>query len=524
MKIKNAIFILSVIVFLISVGSYAGPVITLKNLSEPGLKIYNEKMSAYPVMDTAKFDAEAEVKFPLYKEGDEVTLNSIRGVAKGKFYSFDGKYIKIGSTNVPVIDVDSTSLSKFSKDENKKLRTLHVKLGKDNYNAKKLEFREKLLEEIITQYPAINEVEITRLFKGIADKDAKARYSESFKTMYETGLPIKGLRDDYMKQLSGEFLKKYTELVFDEDEYVLKAEKVALEKKAIEVEERRQAKLKERFLQPRTATPFFSPDGGMFEPGKPVKITCSTETAEIRYTLDGSEPSEDSTLYSEPITLPRPLAVKAKAFHKEFNDSDTAETGSWAGGLYASYFEWMTFRGKTIEKVDTCLNFDWGSKAPADGLPADLCSMIWAGQIAPKTSETYTIYLTADDGARMWLGDRLLIDAWKEQAPTDYEATILLEAGKKYDIKVALTEVMGQVCVKLLWSNPKLKKEAIPQDCFVPEGKYVNELKSWNKFEMKNGQPDYVNRAKNKNPGSYMDIYKLPVQGGQQRWEKLKIK
>ncbi|MFZ2658495.1 MAG: chitobiase/beta-hexosaminidase C-terminal domain-containing protein [Victivallales bacterium] len=329
MKIRNAIFLLSVIVFLISVGSYAGPAITLKNLSEPGLKAYNAKMAAYQAIDTAKLDAEAGEKFPLYKEGDEVTLNYSRGVAKGKFYSFDGKYIKIGSSTVPTVDVDSNSLSRFSKEENKKLRTQHVKLGKDIYNAKKLEFREKLLEEIQSQYPAVNEVEINRLFKNISDKDAKAKYEEAFKSMYEAALPLKGTRDDHMKQLSEDFLKKYPELAIDDDEYILKAEKAAQEKRSAELEERKLSRSKERFLEPKTATPFFSPDGGVFALGKPLKIMCSTETAEIRYTLDGSEPSEDSPLYSEPITLTSPVAVKAKAFHKEFNDSDTAETGVW---------------------------------------------------------------------------------------------------------------------------------------------------------------------------------------------------
>ncbi len=516
-----AILVAAISFGVLSSSVYAGPQLSLKNISEQGVKIYTEKMEAYAPMDIAAFEKEAEEKFPLYNIGDEVTLNFKRGIAKGKFYSFDGQYIKIGSSTVPVVDIDSTTLSKFSKEENKKLRTQLVKLGKDSYNAKKLELREKLLEELLAQYPAINEVEISRLFKNIADKDAKAKYAGAFKTLYEAALPLKETREDFMKHLPEDFLKKNPELAIEDDLFILKAEKEAHEKKEKELEEKRIAKLEARKMCPRSATPAFEPDGGMFDPSKPVKITCSTEGADIRYTLDGSEPNEESALYKEPLMLPSPLPLKAKVFHKEFNDSDTGEIGTWAGGLYASYFEWMTFRGKTIEKVDPNINFDWGGKSPVEGIPADLVSVIWTGQLLPKTSETYTIYLTVDDGARLWLGDRLLIDAWKEQAPTDYEATIALEAGKKYDIKLALTEVQGQVSAKLQWSSPKLNKQIIPQDCFVPEGKYVNELKQWN---AKNSASEYLNRAKQKNPGSYMDNYKLPVHGGQQRYDKLGIK
>ncbi len=526
MNSKIIVIFILLLSFLSSNNSYSASTFSLKNLSEQGLKIYNEKMGSYPVMDTAKFEADAEEKFQLYKEGDEVTLDYKRNVAKGKFYSFDGQYIKIGSSNVPVIDVDSMTLSKFSKEENKKLRVQMVKLCKETYNIKRMEFREKLIEELIFQYPAINDVEISRLFKSIASQDDRAKYTEAFKSLYESSLPlkVKVVREDFIKQLCEDFLNKNPGLAIDDGVFILKAEKEAMEKKAKELEEKRVARLSERLLSPRAATPYFDPDGGIFVPSKPLKIMCATEDAEIHYTFDGSEPDEASPVYKEPINMPNAARVKAKAFHVEFNDSDTAETGPWAGGLYASYFEWMTFRGKTIEKVDSCLNFDWGAKAPNAGLPADYISMLWAGQLLPKTTETYTIYVTCDDGARVWLGDRLLIDAWKEQAPTDYEATIPLEAGKKYDIKVALTEVGGLVCIKLQWSNPKLAKQIIPQDCFMPEGKYVNELKAWNKFEMRNGVADYINRTKQKNPGSYMDNYKLPISGGQQRWDKMGIK
>lgn len=45
-----------------------------------------------------------------------------------------------------------------------------------------------------------------------------------------------------------------------------------------------------------------------------VTITCATEGAEIRYTLNGQDPTAESNLYTEPFTINEALTVKAIAF------------------------------------------------------------------------------------------------------------------------------------------------------------------------------------------------------------------
>ena len=55
-----------------------------------------------------------------------------------------------------------------------------------------------------------------------------------------------------------------------------------------------------------------------------VQITCSTPEAQIRYTLDNSEPNEQSNLYSEQIELNLNTTVKAKAFKEGYESSDTS--------------------------------------------------------------------------------------------------------------------------------------------------------------------------------------------------------
>jgi len=51
------------------------------------------------------------------------------------------------------------------------------------------------------------------------------------------------------------------------------------------------------------ATPTFTPEAGTYFEEQTVAIACTTADATIYYTLDGSEPDENSEVYETPITV-----------------------------------------------------------------------------------------------------------------------------------------------------------------------------------------------------------------------------
>lgn len=69
--------------------------------------------------------------------------------------------------------------------------------------------------------------------------------------------------------------------------------------------------------------PIFSEEGGVFTSSNKISLSISlpnnspSETV-IRYTTDGSEPTQFSTLYSSPITINSTLCVRAKLFKKGY--------------------------------------------------------------------------------------------------------------------------------------------------------------------------------------------------------------
>ena len=65
-----------------------------------------------------------------------------------------------------------------------------------------------------------------------------------------------------------------------------------------------------------------NPVGGTYTDAQNVTITCETPGAEIRYTLDGSEPSTSSTLYTGAINLSSSITLKVRAFKSGWVESD----------------------------------------------------------------------------------------------------------------------------------------------------------------------------------------------------------
>lgn len=75
------------------------------------------------------------------------------------------------------------------------------------------------------------------------------------------------------------------------------------------------------------------------------------------------------------------------------------------------------------------LNFDWGANSPGCGIGAQFYSARWTSTRAAPATGFYTVYLTVDDGARVFVDNNLILDAWREQSPTRYSTTVYLNAG-----------------------------------------------------------------------------------------------
>ena len=72
------------------------------------------------------------------------------------------------------------------------------------------------------------------------------------------------------------------------------------------------------------ATPIITPNGGTFRRSVTVSLSCPTAGATIYFTLDGSIPTANSSVYTGPFTLSRSTTVRAEAVESGFSDSAVA--------------------------------------------------------------------------------------------------------------------------------------------------------------------------------------------------------
>jgi hypothetical protein len=77
---------------------------------------------------------------------------------------------------------------------------------------------------------------------------------------------------------------------------------------------------------------------------------------------------------------------------------------------------------------DKEIDFDWGAGSPREDIPADNFSVRWTNTIA-FDSGLYRFVTETDDGVRLYVDGRLLIDKWREQPATKYSADVQLSKG-----------------------------------------------------------------------------------------------
>ena len=132
-------------------------------------------------------------------------------------------------------------------------------------------------------------------------------------------------------------------------------------------------------------------------------------------------------------------------------------------GLAAEYFPTIDLKGTPIRRVDSEVNFNWGNGPPEPAIPPDRFSARWKGKVRPEESGVWTFCTFTDDGVRLWVDGKKLVDEWHDMQPAEHSGTLLLESGKLYEIWLEYFENAVDARCDLRWSGPTTPKSIVPR-------------------------------------------------------------
>jgi beta-glucosidase len=121
--------------------------------------------------------------------------------------------------------------------------------------------------------------------------------------------------------------------------------------------------------------------------------------------------------------------------------------------IRGEYFSNPSFAGDPVlVRDDKQINFHWTLFSPDDSkLKKDNYSVRWTGQMTAPVTGKIRIGVEGNDGFRLYVGGKLIIDRAVKQSYHTIMGEMDVEKGRVYDIRLEFSEPAGNATVKLIW-------------------------------------------------------------------------
>ena len=138
-----------------------------------------------------------------------------------------------------------------------------------------------------------------------------------------------------------------------------------------------------------------------------------------------------------------------------------AGTDAPQAGLSADYFANRDLQGTPIlHRVDRTIDFPWYEDSPVPGIAGNTAfSARWQGTITAPATADYIFAVSSDDGSRVFLDDRKIIDNWTEQSVTHKETVVHLAQGQTCRLRVEYFNAKWIAVMRFGWGVVGLHAE-----------------------------------------------------------------
>lgn len=144
-------------------------------------------------------------------------------------------------------------------------------------------------------------------------------------------------------------------------------------------------------------------------------------------------------------------------------------------GLTVEYFSSL-IPGQSLRKTSIVkeINESYTFMSPDSNITSDHYSIRYLGYLKPNETGSYELALEGNDGYRLYLDNKLLINQWTKVSYRTSTATVFLEKGKRYSLRVEFFESKGNGKIKFLWKQAKWDSSALKINKAVELAKEVD--------------------------------------------------
>lgn len=218
--------------------------------------------------------------------------------------------------------------------------------------------------------------------------------------------------------------------------------------------------------------PYINKDLDLFIDETEVNLGSATKDAEIRYTLDGQEPSETSALYEKPLKLTETTLIKAKAFKTGMKPSRTMtiqatkanfrepiSANPKKNGTSYRYYEGLYHKVADIEKTRMLETGVMREPSIEGAKQEDHFAYIFEGLIYCPEDGVYEFLTRSDDGSVLLIGNRQVVNNDGSHAAIPATGRIALKKGYHPYTLLYFEDYEGEH-LSWAWKLPSIKEFA----------------------------------------------------------------
>ena len=214
--------------------------------------------------------------------------------------------------------------------------------------------------------------------------------------------------------------------------------------------------------------------GDIFVDTMAVTLKSDVKGSQIRYTLDGSEPTSASAPYNEPIRLSETATVQAQLFREDKAISHTTQR---------TFKKVQPREAEDIEELSPLLRYEyyegeWDELPDFDSLERQAAGTAegfdislrkreerfgfrFSGYIKIEKTGVYTFYLESDDGSKLFIGEQCVVDNDGLHG-SDVKSGMIALAKGAHPIEVIFFQKTGGLNLELFYSREDPEAQEVP--------------------------------------------------------------